>query len=1658
MSRFKYLLRPLAAALAIFATLVVGASAQQVDPANPYAFEKKAYKPDGTPWTGPVNVGDTVKYVLTYKPGTSNSGPVTINDTLSPNLSYVAPTTSSPGWTWGSSPYATGNSETYSHPGFAQGSVKIIVGYPFVKKDGDGTAPIPVSALNKVFGVYHHETNGRIDCWNLADLSKCAGFPMSNGGLETPYIPQGVVRGSKIFFPGIDSSGVATIGCFDSSSACPSTSLGVSVPSAGRMWRIGGVVEDPSGRMFTVVDNLLFCHTESAGSLSACTNWPLSGFQLTTPWAGTLSGQDHANVLVDSSISPTKVFAYVGNGILQCVDTSGVAPAVCAGWTPPGQPAGGAGEGFGMSVVPGQGVCLWRGNANLKGCRTASGATFTPTPLATGAQYLYIPFHLPGTNKVYFPSHDGAAVGPKCFDYSGTAGTSCSGFVSSVPNAPPLGRTTQYGLAVDPTKPETCMLALGDQNLLWRFNYLTGEVGGICARQVTTPDLPKEVKLCSTGNTIPNEFKWTNIKVLTSGAAGTLTIAQGSSSPISISITSGTSAYLVPTAFVNGPAGLIFSYTSNSGTPDAAELEIFYESSHPSEICYAAKVAKCGPVSNTAIMKGTFNAAAFLASKTVDLGKASGPDCDPPPDSTAGCFTPDTKVTCGKTPGTYVITLNTSAGTGSPTEVEINVLTPGVTIVNAQSVYQVNSSGQVQLTVAGATPGTAIEFDISGSRPDPKAGDGMSLCCVGKIKIEIPKDIDCDIKPKLAVSKICLPAKPKAQGGFSAKCQIKVTSTGAWTTPITVTEALTGNGVVNYVSATDPWACTPARVISPAPMSCVLPANTLNPVTDTSIINVTVDFNNANDAKKAKNCAWHQINATTNGVKSCVPFTVEEKSTVNITKKCEAVTEGEFEVGQGFMSGFGSKCIVTINTTGPQSGTLSFADNLTGGTLTLLSSTSTPAWTCNSPTCSIAGSALNQTSSTSTFELYSVFANTGAVNEGRNCAVVRRNQTQLDKDCVTFNASEHDLSIKKTGQILNQAVLGYGFEIEVTNQGSPFNGNQIVEVTDVVPAGMTFTSATGTDWSCSTLPATAGQTITCQYTGAGPATTGASLGKIKIATSLTGTPDQGKGPFKNCADVFLTANAGLTETTLANNQSCATVQSEPEEPTPKLSLTKTCSSVQQTAAGYVSQCVIHVASTGPVTTDVVIQDTLSSAAGVLTGATGSFGWNCGNWGTDSEQCSMSAADFNNNGNSATLNVSVLYTSNAISTHQNCANFAGQPVTDACAPILLAPGQPGTLAVSKTCDAGTSIPGTKEYQALCHITVTGSGNLPPVIKIEESLLTAPSSNSSHPSFTAISSSENWTFPPLPLGVGTSTGGFSPPVNITLPSVDLLAAGGTSVIDVTMKVYDFGWLQETQNCVSGSGVDASGNPSAPPLVAAQICVQLTGTPPNQPKVPPTLLSCNSKTAKRVGQECRCTIRGMVPESKTSCACPKGQKVTNGRCSVPPPPPPKCDGDTAKLQGNRCVCTVRGMVPVAKTSCACPKGQKVINGRCTVPPPPPPKCDGDTAKLKGNRCVCTLRGMVPVSKSACACRKGESFKNGACRPNRPDCPRGAVFDGKRCIEQVRNCEPGQIRIGRRCITVPDCPRGQIPLPGLGQCIDVKRPPKDKECRDGDVIVPCR
>ena len=98
-----------------------------------------------------------------------------------------------------------------------------------------------------------------------------------------------------------------------------------------------------------------------------------------------------------------------------------------------------------------------------------------------------------------------------------------------------------------------------------------------------------------------------------------------------------------------------------------------------------------------------------------------------------------------------------------------------------------------------------------------------------------------------------------------------------------------------------------------------------------------------------------------------------------------------------------------------------------------------------------------------------------------------------------------DLGIEKTGGTSPPPeVPYYGFHLTVTNHGSPFTGAGTVVINDVVPLGMVFDSATGSDWSCNAPPTlTAGQTLTCTYIGTGTIGTGDVLGTIDVSAHAT---------------------------------------------------------------------------------------------------------------------------------------------------------------------------------------------------------------------------------------------------------------------------------------------------------------------------------------------------------------------------------------------------------------------------------------------------------------------------------------------------------------------------------------------------------------------------
>ena len=111
-----------------------------------------------------------------------------------------------------------------------------------------------------------------------------------------------------------------------------------------------------------------------------------------------------------------------------------------------------------------------------------------------------------------------------------------------------------------------------------------------------------------------------------------------------------------------------------------------------------------------------------------------------------------------------------------------------------------------------------------------------------------------------------------------------------------------------------------------------------------------------------------------------------------------------------------------------------------------------------------------------------------------------------------------DLAISKTHSGNFTVGLNGSYTLSVTNNG-PSAEPGTITVTDTLPAGLSYVSATGTGWTCGAV----GQDVTCTH--AGPLTSGASLPDITLtvgvaaaaAPSVTNTASVSGTAFDNQA-------------------------------------------------------------------------------------------------------------------------------------------------------------------------------------------------------------------------------------------------------------------------------------------------------------------------------------------------------------------------------------------------------------------------------------------------------------------------------------------------------------------------------------------------------------
>ena len=264
-------------------------------------------------------------------------------------------------------------------------------------------------------------------------------------------------------------------------------------------------------------------------------------------------------------------------------------------------------------------------------------------------------------------------------------------------------------------------------------------------------------------------------------------------------------------------------------------------------------------------------------------------------------------------------------------------------------------------------------------------------------------------------------------------------------------------------------------------------------------------------------------------------------------------------------------------------------------------SSADPNWTCSAAgatvSCDYAGSLA--AGSTSTFTLTVRLASdfTGpAVNtatvSGTTTDPVPGNNASTDNSAVSTSA---DLSIVKTHSSTAVAGSALDYQLAVHN-GGPSDVAGPVTVSDVLPAGLSYLSATGTGWSCGY--AGGSRLVTC--TLAAGLADGADASPISLATMVD--PGTGAGIVSNTADV----SSGTADPALADNSSTDPVTVGTSA---AISLTKVLSSTPPVLAGTEASFVLVASNAGPSdAATVTVTDTLP--ANLSFDSFTGLGWSC----------------------------------------------------------------------------------------------------------------------------------------------------------------------------------------------------------------------------------------------------------------------------------------------------------------------------------------------------------------------------------------------------------------------------------------------------------------
>jgi hypothetical protein len=1193
-----------------------------------FTKEAVAVRPGGaTPVAGQVAVGQRIDYVLTALAQGANGVPASgIVDVLSPNQSYVPGTLQlPPGWTANPNPpYAPNppNRTTYTAPaGASMLSLQMPVGGNSAsespKKGGDGMLPIPGAANGNVYAVFHHaDALGQIDCWSALTLVRCAGFPqpISTGNdVVTLYnFNAAVVQQRYIYYAAVQrtsSAAYAGLACWDTAVDQPcafqrvGTSPGIVVAPSYQTASsevAGALLVPGTSRVLIAVKNSLFCYDMSAGPGAGtfCPYWTAGG--VTTAPAPHQSSSMAYFMDLELEFGPNPARAYVSVGgnadRVQCVSlgTSASNPAaICPGWsaTPKdagysGPPHGYAQRGLDLYAIPILGVhgaiCLHNIGGYLlsippsntqPACWNPQGQVVNLSPFGSGT-------HSPAANVAFTSMVLGSAAGanrvifarwhnsPLCLDFVGSTPSVCGGgWGSNLPQG-----LRDYGYAPDPLAPDRCVLALGDSGIIHRFDGKTGRAGCPVTYQTTGDPMGF---FCQTK---PTQLDWSQVVIRNRPAqlnAGTIVVRDGTTGAVlqTIFVTSANSYSIASIQYASHHT-LTVEFTpaySSGASVTPYFLEVQFTANQAPQICYQARVVRCGPINNTATFgprDSVSNPPRILPSSwtktdSVDLGRAQSGPCDPC-DTASGdsldlsiqkqaLFTPwtvgslgDFEVVVTVEQGTFNsftaaaptfvdnlpagLTYNTFSGTGwscSASGQQVSCTYNGPVVPAGQQLPPVT----ITVNVVGPE-GTLRNCAVLG--PDANLGNNRSCA-----EVEVgPCEVD------LAIRKEAL-GTPWTVGG-TGTFQIRVAVIrgtlipSAAATP-TFTDVLPAGVTFQSFAPQPPWSCTAVG----QQVSCTY--NGLPVAAPNALPPVTITVNVVGPPGGIVNCAVLAADENPANNRSCVDVSIRgdsvpadtldlaiRKATLQAPATVGAV--GAFEIRVQVLQG------VFNPATAP---TPTFVDVLPPG-LVFQSYTPAALWNCiaSGPQVACTYTGMQSIPAPNTLPLVTIVVRAVGAGPMVNCAGLGPDANLANnRSCVELTVGPGnpqkdslDLAVRKEIRELPAMVGAVGaFTIRTQVVQGTLNPATAATPTfvDVLPPGLVFQSyAPASLWNCTV----SGQQVSCTYTGP-PVTAPNTLPPVTIVVRAVGA-----GPMVNCARLGADAN-------LTNNRSCVEL-SIPGSPQP----------------------------------------------------------------------------------------------------------------------------------------------------------------------------------------------------------------------------------------------------------------------------------------------------------------------------------------------------------------------------------------------------------------------------------------------------------------------------------------------------------------------------